>query len=126
MTIRRWHKQVLVAALAACATVAMLLLSGASAAAPGRPYLALGDSVSFGFITQAGYQYRNPDNFIGFPTYVGQALGMTPTNASCPGETTEGFSSATRRGQRLPHVQGELPAPHELQRQLSSPSPRRS
>ncbi len=95
MTIRRWRKQVLMAALAASVTAATLLLSGASGAAPGRPYLALGDSVSFGYITQAGYQYRNADNFIGFPTYVGQALGMTPTNASCPGETTAGFSSAT-------------------------------
>jgi lysophospholipase L1-like esterase len=96
MTIRRWHKQVLGSTVAALAIAASLLLSGgASQADPGHPYLALGDSVSFGYITQAGFEYKNPDNFIGFPTYVGQALGMTPTNAACPGETTTGFTSTT-------------------------------
>ena len=96
MRIRRWHKQVLVSVMAALATVVALLVGGvASQADPGHPYLALGDSVSFGYITQAGFEYQNPDNFIGFPNYVGQALGMTPTNAACPGEATAGFSSAT-------------------------------
>ena len=28
-----------------------------------RPYLALGDSVSFGFITNAGFEYVNPRIF---------------------------------------------------------------
>lgn len=96
MNIRRWHKQLFGSTFAALTIAASLLLTGgASQASPGHPYLALGDSVSFGYITQAGFEYRNPDNFIGFPVYVGQALGMTPTNASCPGETTTGFTSAT-------------------------------
>jgi lysophospholipase L1-like esterase len=96
MRIRRFRKHLLVSILAAFATAVALLVGGiASQADPGHPYLALGDSVSFGYITQAGFEYRNPDNFIGFPYYVGQALGLTPTNAACPGETTAGFSSAT-------------------------------
>ena len=96
MGIQRWHKRVLVAVLVPlAAAVALLVGGGASQADPGHPYLALGDSVSFGYITQAGFQYRNPDNFVGFPTYVGLALGKTPTNAACPGETTAGFISAT-------------------------------
>lgn len=96
MGIRRWHKQVFGSTLAALAIAASLLLTGgASQADPGHPYLALGDSVSFGYITQAGFEYRNPDNFVGFPDYVGPGLGMTPTNASCPGETTASFTSAT-------------------------------
>jgi lysophospholipase L1-like esterase len=96
MTIRRWHRQVLGSTLAALAAAAALLVTGAASQAdPGHPYLALGDSVSFGYITQAGFEYQNPANFIGFPDYVGQDLGMTPTNASCPGETTAGFTSAT-------------------------------
>jgi len=96
MSIRRWHKLVFGPAFAALVIAASLLLTGGvSLADPGHPYLALGDSVSFGYITQAGFEYRNPDNFIGFPVYVGQSLGMTPTNASCPGETTAGFTSAT-------------------------------
>lgn len=96
MVFRRTPKQLVVAALVVLAAAVALLVAGtASQADPGHPYLALGDSVSFGYITQAGFEYRNPDNFIGFPDYVGQTLGMTPTNASCPGETTAGFSSAT-------------------------------
>ena len=96
MRVQRWHKRLFVAVLLPlAAAVALLIGGGASQADPGHPYLALGDSVSFGYITQAGFQYRNPDNFVGFPTYVGLALGKTPTNAACPGETTAGFISAT-------------------------------
>jgi lysophospholipase L1-like esterase len=96
MKVRRWRKQFFVLAAGALALGAGLLATGgASQAGAGHPYLALGDSVSFGYITQAGYEYRNPENFIGFPQYVGEAIGMTPTNAACPGETTAGFLSAT-------------------------------
>jgi lysophospholipase L1-like esterase len=96
MNVRRWRKQFFVLAAGALALGAGLLATGdASQAGAGHPYLALGDSVSFGYIAQAGYEYRNPENFIGFPQYVGEALGMTPTNAACPGETSAGFSSAT-------------------------------
>ena len=96
MSIRHRRKQAFIPALAALAVfTALLLTGGALQADPGHPYLALGDSVSFGYITQAGFEYRNPDNFIGFPDYVGETLGMTPTNAACPGETTTGFTSAT-------------------------------
>jgi hypothetical protein len=42
----------------------------ASDGASSRPYLALGDSVSFGFITNAGFEYVNRENFIAFPNYV--------------------------------------------------------
>ena len=59
-----------------------------------RPYLALGDSVVFGFIAQAGNAYGNPENFIGYPDYVGQILGMRDFDAGCPGETTGSFLSA--------------------------------
>lgn len=76
-----------------------LLVTGASAALPSesspRPYLALGDSVVFGFITQAGFEYVNPTNFIGFPDYVGRDLRLNDVNAACPGETTGSFLSAT-------------------------------
>jgi lysophospholipase L1-like esterase len=57
--------------------------------------LSLGDSVVFGYITQDGYAYVNPDNFLGYPELVGNALRLDSTNASCPGETTAGFLSLT-------------------------------
>ena len=77
------------------AGAAITLAGGASQAASGHPYLALGDSVGFGYITQAGFEYGNPNNFVGFPDYVSPALGFTEANASCPGEATSGFISST-------------------------------
>ncbi len=84
---------------ASCLAPMVFILSTATTllAADGaskRPYLALGDSVSFGFITEAGFAYVNPDNFIGFPTYVGQTARLSTTNAACPGETSGSFRSA--------------------------------
>jgi lysophospholipase L1-like esterase len=67
-------------------------LFGADGAA-GRPYLALGDSISFGFITNAGFEYVNPENFVGFPDYVGQSLNLPTSNPACPGETSGSFLS---------------------------------
>jgi lysophospholipase L1-like esterase len=95
MSIRPWRTRILGATLVALVAAAALLIGGRASGDPGRPYLALGDSVSFGYITQAGFEYRNPDNFVGFPTYVGLDLGKTVTNAACPGEATGGFISAT-------------------------------
>jgi lysophospholipase L1-like esterase len=75
-----------------------LLLVAAAAAMPSdsspHAYLALGDSVVFGFIDQAGFEYLNPANFIGFPDYVGQSLRLNDFDAGCPGETTGSFLSA--------------------------------
>ena len=84
-------------------TVAVVAVGTATAAwaednreaSASRPYLALGDSVVFGFITQAGFEYGNPDNFVGYPDYVARMLRLATTNASCPGEATSGFLSST-------------------------------
>ena len=79
--------------------VVCLVVVAASAAMPSepspRPYLALGDSVVFGFINNAGFEYVNPANFIGFPEYAGRALKLTDFNPACPGETTGSFLSAS-------------------------------
>lgn len=77
----------------------VLLLGSASAlagAADGRnTMLSLGDSVVFGYITQDGFAYVNPDNFLGYPEIAGNALKLEASNAACPGETTSGFLSLT-------------------------------
>src|SRR6267154_160736 len=57
--------------------------------------LALGDSVVFGFITQAGHAYVNASNFVAYPDYVAGLLHLEGANAGCPGEATSGFLSAT-------------------------------
>ena len=76
------------AAVLAVAMGAMASSGPIGAAEGDRSALALGDSVVFGFITQGGYMYRNPDNFVGFPEHYGQDLRLQVTNVSCPGETS--------------------------------------
>ena len=67
----------------------------ATPAADGRTALALGDSVAFGFIEQAGFAYVNPNNFVAYPYYDASPLRLDVTNAACPGETTGSFLSAS-------------------------------
>jgi lysophospholipase L1-like esterase len=76
-------------------TVALFALAAvpASAASEGHDYLALGDSVPFGFSP-----LLNPNdasNFIGYPEIVAQRLDIKDVNATCPGEATGGFLSLT-------------------------------
>jgi len=79
--------------------VLCLIVAAATAAMPSessrRPYLALGDSVVFGFINEAGVEYVNPENFVGFPDYVGLRLRVNVFDAGCPGETTGSFLSTS-------------------------------
>ncbi|OYV61102.1 MAG: hypothetical protein B7Z69_02030 [Actinobacteria bacterium 21-73-9] len=94
---------------AATLVLASVLLTGASAGAssvptarhpglavatPGSDYLALGDSVSFGYresTTTPAPDYGSAANFVGFPEYVASALGLHLANAACPGETSSSF-----------------------------------
>src|SRR5215472_2952259 len=55
-------------------------------------YLALGDSVAFGFVPSQAVpppNYRSAHSFAGYPEDVAQALRIRVFNASCPGETTD-------------------------------------
>ena len=61
-------------------------------------YLALGDSVVFGFIAGDGFAYTRPNNFVGYPDYVSRALNLDTVNASCPGEASGGFQLAPPAG----------------------------
>ena len=89
-------KRVAVMVVGGIGTLTLMLSGSAPATAEaGGAYLALGDSVVFGYITQAGFEYGNPHNFVGYPDYAGQALRLSTTNASCPGEATGGFISLT-------------------------------
>lgn len=61
------------------------------AVVPGSRYLALGDSITFGFrepTTVPPPNYNNPQSFIAYPQLVGGALRLRVTNAACPGETS--------------------------------------
>jgi lysophospholipase L1-like esterase len=84
-------------ASATTATTATTAAPGAYFSTPGY-YLALGDSVAFGYrppqVTTTA-QYANADNFVGYPTDVAAAENLVLVNASCPGETTASMLSAT-------------------------------
>jgi lysophospholipase L1-like esterase len=88
-----------------CTTVvlAAALLSGAGAVAaktnplpatPGTSYLALGDSVTFGYMESSVVpvpNYKHAASFHGYPEQLGPQLKLNVTNAACPGETTSSF-----------------------------------
>jgi lysophospholipase L1-like esterase len=61
---------------------------------PGSGYLALGDSVTFGF-EEAGVtpppNYKNASSFVPYPTMLGRELRLTVSNPACPGETSASF-----------------------------------
>src|ERR1700704_6182952 len=50
------------------------------------PYLAIGDSVSFGYSPLLNHS--NAAAFVGYPAEVASKLHLAGTNASCPGETS--------------------------------------
>jgi lysophospholipase L1-like esterase len=77
--------------LALLSAVALFSLGAvpAQASSEGHGYLALGDSVAFGFSPLV--DPRNANNFTGYPEIVAQRLNIEDVNASCSGEATGGF-----------------------------------
>ena len=76
---------------------AALIGAGATAAAPvngsdaNGTYLALGDSVAFGYLPPEAVpapNYLVAHSFVGYPQYLAQQLRIRVSNASCPGETS--------------------------------------
>jgi lysophospholipase L1-like esterase len=92
----RWLiSAVAVITLLLTAFVAVPALRASAAGDPDREqdYLALGDSVAFGFSPLL--DFHREANFIGYPSPVATALDEHLTNAACPGEATGGFISLT-------------------------------
>jgi lysophospholipase L1-like esterase len=63
------------------------------ASGSGTTYLALGDSVVFGYRGNEA-DYSNPASFVGYPELVADDLHLQAVNAGCPGETTGSFIDA--------------------------------
>jgi lysophospholipase L1-like esterase len=64
----------------------------------GAGYLALGDSVSFGYMEPQVLptpDYTAASNFVGFPEVIASDLHLKLTNAACPGETSASFVSSS-------------------------------
>jgi len=75
--------------------VAFGLGTGPAAADDQEKALALGDSVVFGYITQAGHEYVNARNFVGSPEHLAALLHLEAVNAACPGEASGSFLSSS-------------------------------
>ena len=72
--------------------------SRSSAVTPGSRYLALGDSVTFGYeepnVVPAP-NYHNASSFLGYPEQLGAELHLNVANAACPGETSSSLINAS-------------------------------
>lgn len=69
----------------------------ASPVTPGADYLALGDSVTFGYrepTTTPKPDYADPATFVAYPEDVAARLGLHVANAACPGETSASLVTA--------------------------------
>jgi hypothetical protein len=91
--MRHIHKRWLILAIALVAMLAATMVAGPlvrrTLAAPPPPYLALGDSVAFGYSPLV--DPSDSHNFSGYPTPAARALKLSLTNASCSGETSGHF-----------------------------------
>lgn len=98
------------AALSVLAAAALLAAGAVPAAArasaprplaltPGSAYLALGDSVTFGYEESSvvpAPNYQDAGSFLGYPEHIALEFPhVTVVNPSCPGETTGSFIKTT-------------------------------
>jgi lysophospholipase L1-like esterase len=75
----------------------------------GSTYLALGDSVPFGYqeaqVVPAP-DYSNAANFVGYPELFGSAVHVKVVNAACPGETSSSFIDAAAQSNGCENTPG--------------------
>ncbi len=102
--------------LAVCAALGLALVSGSALASkpakkpkapkvttktpvtPGSGYLALGDSVTFGYEERQVVptpNYADASSFVGYPELLGSELHLTVANAACSGETSSSLINQT-------------------------------
>lgn len=111
---RRWTLKVLLVMV--CAVGLLVASSGAALAKKHKPkpkkpaitthtpitrgstYLALGDSVTFGYEEQQvvpAPNYHDASTFLGYPEMLGSELHVKVVNAACPGETSSSLIDNT-------------------------------
>src|SRR4051812_39436304 len=80
--------------------IVMLVLGGAAGAAsacgtgPKGQYLALGDSIAFGYSPKLEDPWV-PDRFVGYPQIIDRRSRLTTTSLACPGQTAQAMISRT-------------------------------
>ena len=85
-------------ALVATSGTTLAASSSVKPVVAGAPYLALGDSIVFGYResnNNPAPDYSNAANYKGYPEDIAAAMGLDLTNASCPGETTSSMIDKT-------------------------------
>lgn len=88
---RRLALAVLVVAVSALAAGPAFAAKPQPRVSPGSTYLALGDSVTFGYMEPQvvpAPNYAQASSFRGYPEHLARALHLRVFNASCPGETS--------------------------------------
>jgi lysophospholipase L1-like esterase len=82
--------------IVAATATAPALAAGSSPHGAGAPgYLALGDSVPFGFYNADPSVYLRQATLVGYPELLAAETHLRLSNASCPGETSSSFIDAT-------------------------------
>jgi lysophospholipase L1-like esterase len=79
----------------------------------GSGYLALGDSVTFGYEEQQvvpAPNYGDASSFIAYPELLGKELHLTVANAACSGETSSSLIDATAQSNGCENSPGGGPA----------------
>ncbi len=86
---------------------------GAPASRSGsQEYLALGDSVAFGYREPNASpppNYSDASSFVGYPEVVGRALDFTVANAACTGESSASFISSSGQSNGCESFHGSGP-----------------
>ena len=94
----RQTRVLVLAAVTLVAAVAVAVAAGTAAADPvngsdaNGTYLALGDSVAFGYVPPNAVpapNYLDAHSLVGYPEFLAQQLNERVSNASCPGETSQ-------------------------------------
>jgi len=79
----------------------------------GSTYLALGDSVTFGYEESTvvpAPNYTDAASFIGYPEVLGSELHLNVVNAACPGETSSSLIDPTAQSNGCENAPGGGPA----------------
>ena len=82
---------------------------GAPPVVAGSGYLALGDSVTFGYEESAVVptpNYRDAASFLAYPKMLGTELHLRVANAACPGETSSSLIDASAQSNGCENVPG--------------------
>ena len=86
------------------------IITTQSSVTRGSTYLALGDSVTFGYeeaqVVPAP-NYQDPTSFLGYPEMLGSELHLNVVNAACSGETSSSFIDPTAQSNGCENTPGK-------------------